>query len=113
MVSFVAPDDTVLVADGGLATELEARGNDLSDPLWSARLLPDAPDQIRDAHLAFFRAGAVLATSAGAAGSGPLISPRSRGPPAEAEAGGRQLVSAARMRLAMLDITCSANIGVS
>ena len=30
-------DDTVLVADGGLATELEAPGNDLSDSLWSAR----------------------------------------------------------------------------
>jgi homocysteine S-methyltransferase len=30
-VSFFVPDDTVLVADGGLATELEARGNDLSD----------------------------------------------------------------------------------
>lgn len=58
------PDDTVLVADGGLATELEARGNDLSDPLWSARLLLDAPGQITDAHLAFFRAGAVIATSA-------------------------------------------------
>jgi len=68
-VSFVVPDDTllddtVLVTDGGLATELEARGNDLSDPLWSARLLLDAPGQITDAHLAFFRAGAVIATSA-------------------------------------------------
>jgi homocysteine S-methyltransferase len=64
VVSFVVPDDTVLVTDGGLATELEARGNDLSDPLWSARLLLDAPDQITDAHLAFFWAGAVIATSA-------------------------------------------------
>ena len=68
-MSFVVPDDTllddtVLVTDGGLATELEARGNDLSDPLWSARLLLDAPGQITDAHLAFFRAGAVIATSA-------------------------------------------------
>ena len=58
------PDDTVLVADGGLATELEARGNDLSDSLWSARLLMDAPEQILDTHLAFFRAGAAIATSA-------------------------------------------------
>lgn len=57
-------DDTVLVADGGLATELEAQGNDLSDSLWSARLLADAPEQILDAHLAFFRAWAVIATSA-------------------------------------------------
>ena len=63
-MSFVVPDDGVLVADGGLATELEARGNDLSDSLWSARLLIDAPEQVRDAHLAFFRAGAVIATSA-------------------------------------------------
>ena len=63
-MSFFVPDDTVLVADGGLATELEARGNDLSDSLWSARLLLDAPDQIKHAHLAFFRAGAVIATSA-------------------------------------------------
>ena len=63
-MSFFVPDDTVLVADGGLATELEARGNDLSDSLWSARLLMDAPEQIRHAHLAFFRAGAVIATSA-------------------------------------------------
>ena len=63
-MSFVVPDDAVLVADGGLATELEARGNDLSDSLWSARLLIDAPAQVRAAHLAFFRAGAVIATSA-------------------------------------------------
>ena len=58
------PDDVVLVADIGLATELETRGNDLSDSPWSARLLMDAPDQVRDAHLAFFRAGALIATSA-------------------------------------------------
>jgi len=58
------PGEAVLVADGGLATELEARGNDLSDALWSARLLMDAPEEILGAHLAFFRAGAVIATSA-------------------------------------------------
>jgi len=63
-MSFFVPDDAVLVADGGLATELEAQGNDLSESLWSARLLMDAPEEITDAHLAFFRAGAVIATSA-------------------------------------------------
>ena len=63
-MSFVVPDDTVLVADGGLATELEARGNDVSGSLWSARLLVDAPEEVREAHLAFFKAGAVIATSA-------------------------------------------------
>jgi homocysteine S-methyltransferase len=53
-----------VIADGGLATELEARGHDLSDALWSARLLADEPDAIRAAHLAFYRAGAQIATTA-------------------------------------------------
>ncbi|NKQ52763.1 homocysteine S-methyltransferase [Amycolatopsis sp. K13G38] len=54
----------MIVLDGGLATELEARGHDLSDELWSARLLADAPDAIVAAHEAFFRAGARIATTA-------------------------------------------------
>ena len=58
------PEDTVLVADGGLATELEARGHDLSDALWSARMLVDAPQEITAVHRAFFRAGATIATTA-------------------------------------------------
>ena len=32
-----------VVLDGGLATELEARGHDLRSRLWSARLLRDDP----------------------------------------------------------------------
>jgi homocysteine S-methyltransferase len=64
VVSVFVPGEAVMVADGGLATELEARGNDLSDALWSARLLMDAPQEILGAHLSFFRAGAVIATSA-------------------------------------------------
>ena len=63
-MEFAAPNDTVLLSDGGLATELEARGHDLSDDLWSARLLFDAPDEIMAAHLAFYRAGAAVATTA-------------------------------------------------
>jgi homocysteine S-methyltransferase len=53
-----------VISDGGLATELEARGHDLSDPLWSARLLADAPQEIVAVHAAFFRAGAAIATTA-------------------------------------------------
>lgn len=53
-----------VVIDGGLATQLEARGHDLSDRLWSARLLVEAPEAVTDAHLAFYRAGARLATTA-------------------------------------------------
>ncbi len=54
----------VTVLDGGLATELEANGHDLSDRLWSARLLLTDPDAIEAAHLAYFRAGARVATTA-------------------------------------------------
>lgn len=57
-------DESVLISDGGLATELEARGHDLSDPLWSARLLADAPEEIVAVHAAYFRAGAAIATTA-------------------------------------------------
>ena len=58
------PENTALIADGGLATELEARGHDLSDGLWSARLLVEAPREVTAVHTAFFRAGAMIATTA-------------------------------------------------
>jgi homocysteine S-methyltransferase len=53
-----------IVVDGGLATELEAAGHDLSDQLWSARLLLSEPDAIEAVHLAYYRAGAQVATTA-------------------------------------------------
>jgi homocysteine S-methyltransferase len=53
-----------LLLDGGLATELERQGSDLSGSLWSARLLRDDPDAIVNVHRAFFRAGSDVATSA-------------------------------------------------
>lgn len=56
--------DAALVLDGGLATELEARGHDLSDRLWSARLLRDDPGAIEAAHLSFLRAGAQIVETA-------------------------------------------------
>ncbi|MFJ4918390.1 homocysteine S-methyltransferase [Streptomyces sp. NPDC088725] len=54
----------VLVLDGGLSNQLAAQGCDLSDSLWSARLLIDEPEQIEAAHQAYVRAGArVLITA--------------------------------------------------
>ena len=52
------------VLDGGLATELEARGADLHDALWSATVLLEEPTRIVDVHLAYFEAGADIAISA-------------------------------------------------
>jgi homocysteine S-methyltransferase len=54
----------LMVLDGALATELERRGADLGDALWSAKCLIERPDLIREVHLDYFRAGADVATTA-------------------------------------------------
>ena len=43
--------------DGGLSGELEKRGHDLSDKLWSARLLRDAPEAIAQVHQDYVDSG--------------------------------------------------------
>lgn len=53
-----------IVLDGALATELERRGVDLRDPLWSAKCLIESPRTIRAVHMDYFRAGADVATTA-------------------------------------------------
>src|SRR5437899_2278366 len=65
MTSFVELlDSGPHVIDGGLATELEARGQDLTGTLWSARLLRDEPSAIRAVHATYFRCGATVGISA-------------------------------------------------
>lgn len=53
-----------MVLDGGLATELEARGCDLADPLWSAKMVLEDPDIIRAVHRDYLGAGADCITAA-------------------------------------------------
>src|SRR5262249_51626304 len=53
-----------LVLDGGLATELERRGCDISGTLWSARVLLDSPDVIRAVHFDYLLSGADCVTTA-------------------------------------------------
>lgn len=57
------PGDT-LVLDGALATELENRGADIDDPLWSAKVLLETPGAIRQLHYDYFAAGADVAITA-------------------------------------------------
>lgn len=53
-----------LVLDGGLSNQLADAGQDLSDELWSARLLADDPAALTAAHRAYVEAGAqVVITS--------------------------------------------------
>jgi homocysteine S-methyltransferase len=55
---------TLRVLDGGVATELSRQGLDLSDELWSARVLLEAPEAIERVHAEYFRAGADVAITA-------------------------------------------------
>lgn len=54
----------VVILDGALATELETRGADLNDALWSARLLLEDPSLIRQVHADYLTAGADVVTTA-------------------------------------------------
>lgn len=53
-----------LVIDGALATELERRGCDLKDDLWSAKILMEQPEKIKQVHYDYFKAGADCAITA-------------------------------------------------
>ncbi|OXY91492.1 homocysteine S-methyltransferase [Streptomyces diastatochromogenes] len=53
-----------VVLDGGMSNQLESAGHDLSDELWSARLLAERPEAVAEAHLAYFTAGANVAITA-------------------------------------------------
>jgi len=54
----------VVILDGGLASELERRGANLPDRLWSARVLIDQPGLVREIHADYLRAGANIITTA-------------------------------------------------
>jgi homocysteine S-methyltransferase len=52
-----------VILDAGLATALEERGHCLANRLWSARVLVDEPDAIRQVHMDFLEAGADCITT--------------------------------------------------
>ena len=53
-----------VILDGGLATELERRGCDLDNALWSAKVLVEQPDLLGEVHEGWLRAGADIITTA-------------------------------------------------
>jgi S-methylmethionine-dependent homocysteine/selenocysteine methylase len=63
----------VVVIDGGMGSELEARGVRMDDAAWSGAANLEQPDEVRAAHEDFIRAGAeVIITNTYAAGRWPL-----------------------------------------
>lgn len=63
-IATILAEYPLLIVDGGMATELEKLGCDLNDPLWSARVLLEAPQLIKQVHTAYFQAGADCAITA-------------------------------------------------
>lgn len=64
ILRFMLDQQGVVVLDGGLATELERKGCDLNDDLWSARVLMDQPELVGDVHADYLVAGADCIVSA-------------------------------------------------
>jgi S-methylmethionine-dependent homocysteine/selenocysteine methylase len=52
----------IILTDGGMGQELLRRSGATPTPLWSAKVLMDAPDLVRDLHADFIRAGARVIT---------------------------------------------------
>jgi homocysteine S-methyltransferase len=84
-----------VILDGGLSNALAARGHDLSDELWTARLLRDAPGEVAAVHRTYYAAGAEVATTASYQASVPGFE-RAGLSRAEAEALVRRSVTLAR-----------------
>nr|XP_029151099.1 selenocysteine methyltransferase isoform X2 [Arachis hypogaea] len=64
MKDFLRTTGGTAVIDGGLATELERKGADLNDPLWSAKCLLSSPHLIREVHLDYLENGADIIITA-------------------------------------------------
>ncbi|MEM7103017.1 MAG: homocysteine S-methyltransferase [Bacteroidota bacterium] len=54
----------LFVLDGALASELEVRGANLNDPLWSAKILLEQPELLEAVNHAYLMAGADMVTTA-------------------------------------------------
>lgn len=57
-IASILEHQPALVIDGALATELERRGYDLKDELWSAKILLEQPEAIKQLHYDYLKAGA-------------------------------------------------------
>lgn len=60
----ILKDHKIVILDGALATELEKRGCNLNDSLWSAKILAENPEIIKQVHYDYFTSGADCAITA-------------------------------------------------
>ncbi len=59
----VLAHQSLIVIDGALGTELERKGCDLNDALWSSKVLLDRPEVIEEIHWSYLQAGADCITT--------------------------------------------------
>lgn len=60
----LAQKKNLIILDGPMGTELERRGYDVNDALWSAKFLKENPDAIKTIHRDYYEAGADIVTCA-------------------------------------------------
>ena len=60
-INNILKDFSLIILDGALATELEHRGCNINDSLWSAKILAENPEIIEKVHYDYFASGADLA----------------------------------------------------
>ncbi|PGT88777.1 homocysteine S-methyltransferase [Bacillus sp. AFS040349] len=60
----ILSDFPIMIIDGAMATELENYGCNLNDRLWSAKILLENPELIKQVHTDYFKAGADCAITA-------------------------------------------------
>lgn len=54
----------MVIVDGAMATELEGKGCNLNDTLWSAKVLKENPALIKEVHMDYYKSGADVAITA-------------------------------------------------
>lgn len=63
-IASILDQHPAIVIDGALSTELERRGYDLKNELWSAKILLEQPEAIKQLHYDYFKSGADCAITA-------------------------------------------------
>lgn len=54
----ILKEKKIIILDGAFSTELEKQGFDLNDSLWSAKILIENPEAIKNVHKMYFEVGA-------------------------------------------------------
>ena len=63
-IETILQSQKVFIVDGAFGTELERKGHDINDRLWSAKFLLHKPEAITEVHLDYLKAGADCITTA-------------------------------------------------